>query len=208
MTGFGTAWFDYDNDGWLDVATVNGRVTHTEESLSAKDWFGLRQRRQLFRNLGAGRFEDVTTKTGTAFGVEEIGRGAAFGDIDNDGDTDIVVSNEAGPLRLFLNQVGNARSWVGLRLAGSGERGRDMLGARVVIVRGNAMQYRRARADGSYASANDPRVLIGLFEEKGPLTVRVVWPAGRIEEWDAVPVRRYTTLVEGSGRAVAQGPAR
>jgi hypothetical protein len=208
FTGFGTAWFDYDNDGFLDVATMNGLVTHRDESLAKNEWFGLRQRRQLFRNLGGGKFEEVTTQGGEAFTAEEVGRGAAFGDLDNDGDTDVIVANDAGPVRLLLNQAGSHRSWAGLRLVGTPDGARDgavrdMLGARVMITRGDGrVLWRRARADGSYGSANDARVIAGLGVPAMPPRVRVYWPSGRVEEWKAIPPGRYTTLHEGGGTAV------
>ena len=206
FTGFGAAWLDFDNDGWLDVATVNGLVTHREEALTTNDWFGLRQRRQLFRGLGNGRFEEASDRAGAAFAQEEVGRGAAFGDVDNDGDTDVLVANDSGPLRLLVNTIGSRKHWIGLRLVG---RRRDMLGARVMITRGDAsVLWRRARADGSYGSANDPRVLAGLGEITGAARVRVYWPSGAVEEWKEIGIDRYTTLEEGTGVAVNHQPAR
>ena len=129
----------------------------------------------------------------------EVSRGAAFGDIDNDGDVDVVVANNNGPVRLLVNTRGNRTAWLGLRLLGR-DAPRDMLGARVAVTRADGrVLWRRAHADGSYASAGDPRVLVGLGS--GPATtVRVRWPGGREEEWPAPPAGRYTTLVEGSGR--------
>jgi hypothetical protein len=201
FTGFGTAWFDFDNDGWLDILTVNGAVTSVEELVRAKDPFPLSQRKQLFRNVGGGRFEDVTKSAGAIFQKAAVGRGAAFGDIDNDGDIDVIVGNDNGPAQLLINEIGNRNQWVGFRLVGGGGL-RDMLGARVGIVRADgSVIWRRARADGSYASANDPRVLIGLAQSPTISRARVIWPDGRIEEWADVPVNRYTTLKEGSGSA-------
>jgi len=201
FTGFGTAWFDYDNDGWLDILTVNGAVTSVEELVRANDPFPLSQRKQLFRNVGAGRFEDVTKSAGAIFQKATVGRGAAFGDIDNDGDVDVVVGNDNGPAQLLINEIGNRNRWVGLRLVG-GAPLRDMLGARVEIVRDDgSVIWRRARADGSYASANDPRVLVGLAQAEKISRARVIWPDGSAEEWADVPVNRYTTLREGSGSA-------
>jgi hypothetical protein len=198
-TGFGTAWFDFDNDGWLDILTVNGAVTSIEELVRAKDPFPLRQRKQLFRNVGGGQFEDVTKSAGAVFQQATVGRGAAFGDIDNDGDIDVVVANDNGPAQLLINEIGNHNRWVGFRLAG-GASLRDMLGARVEIVRADgSVLWRRARADGSYASANDPRVLVGLAQSDRISRARVIWPDGRVEEWADVPVNRYTTLKEGGG---------
>ena len=210
FTGFGAAWFDYDNDGWLDVAMVSGLVTHREEALTGNDWFGLRQRRQLFRGTGNGRFEEVTAKAGAAFMLEEVGRGAAFGDVDNDGDTDIVVANDAGPLRLLVNGIGSRAHWLGLRLVSAaggagGAKPRDMYGARVMITRGDGrVLWRRARADGSYASANDPRVLAGLGPTSAAPRVRVYWPDGAVEEWTGVAVDRYTALQQGTGSPVSR----
>ena len=197
-TGFGTAWFDFDNDGWLDLLSVNGRVQAAEGD--TREPFPLNQRKLLFRSLGTGRFEDVSAGAGAAFQLADVGRGAAFGDIDNDGDYDVVVGNDAGPTRLLINNVGNRHHWIGLRLIGEQAK-RDMLGARVEIVRSDGdVLTRRARSDGSYASANDPRVLVGLGAATEAPRVRVRWPNGQAEEWTSVPVDRWTTLTEGTGR--------
>jgi len=210
FTAFGAAWLDADNDGRLDLAIANGAVTHTAEALAAKERFRLQQRRQLFRNMGKGRFEEVTDRAGRAFSNEDVGRGAAFGDLDNDGDTDIVVANDNGPVRVLVNNIGSRASWIGLRLVttagpkGPAVRGRDALGARVALVRGDGTKlWRRARADGSYASANDPRVIVGLGATAlPPVKVQIHWPSGRAEEWSGLPVSRYVTLTEGTGAPI------
>ena len=195
-TGWGTTWIDYDNDGWLDLLAVNGTVIASPGP--ADRAFPYDQRKSLFRNLGDGTFEDVTGSAGAAFELSESGRGAAFGDIDNDGDVDVVVGNDTGPVRLLINQVGSRRHWLGLRLVGPG--GRDMLGARVTVRRpGEPVLWRRARSDGSYASANDPRVLVGLGESDARPAVEVRWPDGRTETWEDVEIDRWTTLEQGTG---------
>ena len=197
-TGFGAAWFDADNDGWLDVLAVNGPVLLGREP-SADDPLPLDQPNQLFRNLGDGQFEDVTDRAGAVFELSEVSRGAAFGDIDNDGDTDVLVANASGPVRLLMNQVGTGNHWLGLRLVGA-DPPRDMVGARVAITRSSGPTlWRRARADGSYASSNDPRVLVGLGPSTEAPTVRVTWPSGLTEVWRDLSVDRYATLTEGTG---------
>jgi hypothetical protein len=223
-TAFGAAWFDADNDGWLDLLTVNGSVSTIEAQARAKDPFPFRMTSQLFRNLGDGRFEDASARGGLPFTVADVGRGAAFGDVDNDGDVDIVIGSDAGPLRLLVNNVGNKNHWVGLRLVlagpnrlrsrrelrrvspeplakAEGPTGRDALGARVAFIRKDGSTiWRRARSDGSYASANDPRVLVGLGMTTDAPRVRVQWPDGATEEFADVPIDRWTTLTKGAGK--------
>ena len=200
-TGFGAGWLDIDNDGWLDIVAVNGLVTQRLESLGPENPFPLDQRNQAFRNLAGTRFEDVTEQAGVPFTRSAVSRGAAFGDVDNDGDTDILIANAAGRAELLINQAGHRRDWIGLRLVG-GEVPRTLVGARVAVAGSDGVtRRRRARADGSYASAHDPRVLIGLGDEEAEaVAVQVTWPDGRTEEWAEVPVGRYSTLIEGEGR--------
>jgi hypothetical protein len=200
-TGFGTAWFDYDNDSWLDLITLNGSVSTIEAQARAKDPFPLKMLNQLYRNLGDGRFEDVSAQGGEPFTLLDVSRGAAFGDIDNDGDVDVVVGTTAGPTRLFINNIGNRSHWLGLRVVGAAGKARDMIGARVTVTRASGPPLlRRARSDGSYASANDPRVLVGLGSASGPVTVRVQWPDGQTEQWADLSVDRWTSLVQGTGK--------
>jgi hypothetical protein len=130
FTGFGTFFFDYDNDGWLDLFIANGAVQLLPDLVREKHPFPLGQPNQLFRNTGKGSFVEVIDQTDLQ--PLEVSRGAAFGDVDNDGDTDVLVTNNNGPARLLLNQVGNQNHWLGLRLIG--KSGRDMLGAQVEIV--------------------------------------------------------------------------
>ena len=132
-SGFGTAWFDYDNDGWLDLLAVNGAI-EAVKGRPPDARFPYDERKQLFRNLRDGRFEDVTAKAGAVFAASEVSRGAAFGDIDNDGDTDVVISNIHAPARLLINQAGE-------RQALAGRAARRPRGARP----GHARRARRGR---------------------------------------------------------------
>jgi len=202
-TGFGTAWFDYDNDGLLDLLAVNGAVDVIENQLRAGEAYPLRQKNKLYRNAGGAslRFEDVSAQGGAALALSEVSRGAAFGDIDNDGDTDVVIVNNGGPARLLRNEVGNRNAWLGLRLVDA--HGRDALGARVRVETADGrVLWRWARSDGSYASANDPRVLVGLGDARGVRSVTVRWPTGEGERWRDVASGRYTVLRQGTGEAL------
>jgi hypothetical protein len=201
VTGFGMAWFDYDNDGWLDLFVANGAVHQVEALSRAGDPHPLGQRNQLFRNLGDGRFEEVDDPAVAA--ELEVGRGTAVGDLDNDGDLDVVVTNNAGPVRVLINEVGNRNHWLGLRLE-SAAGGRDAVGARVEVLRpGQPPLWRWVRVDASYLSANDPRVSVGLGAASDIEEVRVHWPGGQVEVWSELAVDRYTTLTEGGGQALA-----
>ena len=198
FTGFGTLFFDYDNDGWLDLLVANGAVQLLPELLRKKDPFPLGQPNQLFHNTGKGSFVEVIDP---ALQPLEVSRGAAFGDVDNDGDTDVLITNNNGPVRLLMNQVGNRNHWLGLRLIGRATS-RDMLGTQVeVAVSKNNVLRRRARTDGSYLSANDPRVLVGLGTTVNVEAVRVRWPDGEVEEWKDILLDRYTTLKQGSAKS-------
>jgi hypothetical protein len=199
-TGFGASFLDYDNDGRLDVLVVNGSVLAMEAQLRAGDAFPYRQPAQLFHNEGNGKFREVTAEAGAALQLPAVARAAAFGDVDNDGDIDVLITEIDGRARLLLNQIGSRHHWLGLRLL-TGKR--DALGARAVLRRpdGHAL-WRRAHSDGSYCAANDPRVLFGLGDSRESGPVEVLWPDGRRERFADPPVDRYTTLIQGQGQAL------
>ncbi len=204
FTGFGTGWLDVDNDGKLDLAVFNGAVNLAGAMGSGPGIAPYAQPHQLYRNLGGGRFA-LAPEAGPDFQKPAVSRGAAFGDIDNDGDTDILVVDADGPLRLLVNESGSRNPWLGLRLLGKppgAKAERDLIGARVEVRRkGASSLWRRAATDGSYASANDPRVLVGLGNASEVTGVRVLWPDGLAELFPPPPLRTYTTLVRGTGKA-------
>jgi len=203
-TAFGTAWVDWDNDGWLDLVVANGAVKKNEALTRAGDPFPFHEPNQLFRNLGPGpggevTFADVTERGGPAFELSEVSRGIAVGDVDEDGDPDLLVTNNDGPARLLVDEIGQDRPWIGLRLL-AGDPPRTAYGAAAAVLReGRPPLWRRVRPDGSFASANDPRLLFGLGDDPAVTGLRVVWPGGEAEELPPPPVGRYTTIVRGGG---------
>lgn len=202
-TSFGTEFFDFDRDGDLDLITVNGAMKRKRELVETGDPFPFHEPNQLYRNLGKGRFEEVGAKeAGSAFQVSELSLGAAVGDLDNDGDSDVVVTNNNQGVRLLLNTGRDGNHWVGLRVV-EGSPSRDQLGAQLEILRpGKSKLIRRVHSDGSYLSSHDPRVLVGLGQANEPVIVRVHWIDGVQEEFAGLLVNRYHTLVRGSGRPV------
>jgi enediyne biosynthesis protein E4 len=199
FTGFGTDWIDYDNDGWLDLFVANGAVNIIEGQRGKPVPY--RMRNQLFRNQGTGTFVETSAKAGPEFARAEVSRAAVFGDIDNDGGTDVLVTNNNGPVWLWLNQLGGDVSWLQVRLD-NGPANRLGVGSLVHIDRpGVPTRIRRVRTDGSYLSASDPTLHFGLGEWRGPVTVRVDWPGGSSEQWTIPTVDQRIVLVRGRGTA-------
>jgi hypothetical protein len=197
MTGFGTGWFDYDNDGWLDLFVANGGVNTIASQRGQPR--PLKMRNQLFHNAGNGRFEETTAAGGQPFAQLEVGRGAAFGDVDNDGDEDVVVTTNGGAAELLLNQSSGANHWLHVKLEQPGGNRRGY-GALVALERaGAATGWRRVHSDGSYLSASDDRVHFGLGPSITQPTVVVIWPDGIRERYSNVGLDRQITVVRGKG---------
>jgi hypothetical protein len=197
VTGFGTSWFDYDNAGRLDLFIANGAVTKLE-ALRGEP-YPFHQRNLLLHNEGS-RFRDTSAEAGPPFTLYEVGRGAAFGDIDNNGTIDIVVANNNGPVRLLLNETVPRGHWLEVRLQGV-KSNRDGIGTRLTVTRaGKDPLVRRVHTDGSYLSASDVRVHFGLGDSR-QANVLAEWPSGLREEWLNVVIDSEVVLREGSGRA-------
>ena len=188
-TGFGTRFVDYDNDGWLDIVVLNGAVRSQQAQLRQGDRYPLSQRNQLYRNLGDGKFRDVTDSAGEAFETAEVSRGLAAGDLDNDGDTDLVIVNSNGPARVLLNEVGSQSNWFGLDVAEGVVIEAKLPSGRKLV--------RRAHRDGSYLSSSDPRILLGLGAEELVTLLRVRWLDGEVEEWRDLSAGSYWRVEKG-----------
>jgi hypothetical protein len=199
-TSFGTSWLDFDNDGRLDLLTLSGAVRIIEELARSGDPFPLSQKNQLFHNSGNGVFREVSATAGAAFQIPEVSRGAATGDIDNDGDIDVVILNNSGPARLLLNQSHPGHAWINIRLIGP--TGRDMLGALATLIFPDGTRIsRRVRNDGSYCSSRDPRILFGCGSQTLDPSLEVLWPNGETEKWSKLPLKSFWTLRQGTAPA-------
>ena len=201
-TGFGTEWFDYDNDGRLDLFIANGAVNRVESLRGTSYPFG--QPNLLFHNEGEGKkFRDMSAAAGPAFATSEVSRGAACGDIDNDGAIDIVVTNNNGPVRLLLNQNHylNQNHWLLVRLqATHGDR--FGIGAKVELRQRGRKLLRRVHTDSSYLSASDVRVHFGLGADSKIDALVVHWPDGQKEMWDKLQADTIVSIRQGTGHVI------
>ena len=188
--GWGTKFFDYDNDGWLDLFLVNGHA------YPQRDHY--RQRALLHHNNRDGTFSEVAGQMGTALMQERVGRGVAFGDIDNDGDIDIAVNDLDGSPQLLRNDGGNSNNSVLIKTIGVNSN-RDGIGARVKVVAGDLTQIDEVRSGGSYISQNDLRLHFGLEKRTTIDLIEVRWPSGVIDKITGVSVNRILTIKEGKG---------
>jgi enediyne biosynthesis protein E4 len=194
--GWGAGFADFDNDGWLDIFLTNGHVYPEVRKLRTEA--GYEQRKVVYRNSG-GRFEDVTDRLGPPATTPKAGRGAAFGDIDNDGTVDVAINNVHDTPDLFLTKASVANRWLLLRLVGT-RSNRSAIGARVRIVTGRESQVYEVRGGGSYLSQNDLRVHAGLGPAQQADRVEVRWPNGLEEAWENVTSNQIVTLEEGRGK--------
>ncbi|MBI4601695.1 MAG: CRTAC1 family protein [Planctomycetes bacterium] len=196
---FGVRLLDFDLDGDLDLYVANGHILDNAERLHPGEGITSAQPDFLLENDGKGSFRDASRESGAWFARALVGRGVAEGDYDNDGDPDLLVTNVAGPAVLLENRAGDGKSWIGLELR-TGPGGGAWHGALVEIEAAGRKVVRVAQTDGSYLSAHDPRVRLGLPAGAGPVTARVRWPGSTSPEaFAGLTPGRYHVLVKGSG---------
>jgi len=194
--GWGDAFFDYDNDGWPDLMVVNGHVYPQVDNADVGTRY--RQRLLLFHNDGGGRFSEVAAQHGDALMVPRVSRGAAFGDIDNDGDIDVVIENLDGKPTILRNDGGNRNNWITIKTVGKGMN-RDAIGARVKVVSGDLTQWDEVRTGGSYLSSSDLRLHYGLGKLSKVDLIELHWPSGQVETVRKAPINHFLTIEEGKG---------
>ena len=193
--GFGVVFFDFDNDADLDLSVVNGHVIDNVAQFRSGAKHA--QPRLLLQNTG-GRFTDVSRRAGPAFAREAVGRGLAAGDIDNDGDLDLLVTNNGGAAELLRNDGGNRANAIVLDLVGASGN-RDAIGARVAVTAGSRTQIREVTSGSSYLAQNDLRVHVGLGDRSAAERVEIRWPGGGTETLENVRANQLVTVREGAG---------
>ncbi|HEX8734600.1 MAG TPA: CRTAC1 family protein [Pyrinomonadaceae bacterium] len=194
--GWGTGFFDLDNDTWLDLLVVNGHVYPQMDQISSG--LGYRQRKLLHINLGDGTFCDASEQAGAALQEKRASRGAAFGDLDNDGHIDVVVGDLDAPPSILRNEGGDGNHWLTLELAAT--KGNPLaIGARVKVTTGSVVQTEEIRSGGSYLSQNDLRVHFGLGKATKADSIEIRWNSGKTETLKDVPADKFYAILEGAG---------
>lgn len=188
--GWGTKFFDYDNDGWSDLLVVNGHAYPQRENY--------RQRMLLHRNNRDGTFSEMASDCGAVLMEKRVSRGTAFGDLDNDGDIDIVIGDLDEPARVLRNDGGNSNNSVLIKTIGT-KSNRDGIGARVKLVCGDLTQIEEVRSGGSYLSQNDLRLHFGVEKHTRIDLIEVRWPSGTVDRVNKAMANKILTIKEGKG---------
>ena len=196
MSGFGTRFMDYDNDGMRDLFMANGHVLDNIERYHARTQYA--EPKLMFRNSGHGIFENVSDRLGPDFQLAKVSRGAAIGDFDNDGDLDILVSNNGQAPQLLRNDGGNTSHWLEVLLIGT-KSNRDGVGARVKVSAGDLVLYDQRKGGMSYQSAQDPRLHFGLGQRFRIDAVEITWPGGMVTKLSNLKSDQIVAVKEGRG---------
>jgi enediyne biosynthesis protein E4 len=197
--GFGCFFFDYDLDGWPDIFIANGHIDAEIQRVQPNVKYAMPP--HLFRNVGKGNFQEVTKSLGQAFNTPRVGRGAAYGDINNDGRLDLLLSTNGGPAYLFENQAtagSIANKSLRLKLVGT-KSNRDGIGTVVKVSAGGGSQSQMLRSGSSYLSANELVLTYGLGQRNQADTIEIRWPSGQVDKLSNVPVGQTITVTEGRG---------
>jgi hypothetical protein len=199
-TGFGAVLADFDQDGHLDLALVNGRVSRAPAAKTAGfDWNDYAERNQVFANDGSGRFRDVSPANLAFCGTRRLGRGLCVGDICGGGRMDLLATHAHGPVRLYRNVAPNAGHWLLVR-ALAPEWRRDAYGAVITVTAGQRRWERLIQPGSSYLCSNDPRAHFGLGAADRVDGIRVAWPDGKVEDFPGCPADQRLTLCKGAGK--------
>ena len=198
---FGVFFFDFNNDGWLDVFAANGHIDEEINRVQPKVTF--KQPPLLFRNNGKGGFEDYSKRVGQGFMTPLVARGAAYADFDHDGDLDIAINNNHGPAVIYKNEGGNRGSWISLKLEGV-QSNRSALGAVVRIEANSGKQWQTVHSGSSYCSQSDLALHFGLGGDDGVKTIEVEWPSGKRQRFQNVAARKHYALREDSDKLLAR----
>ncbi len=201
---FAAFFFDYDLDGWLDLLFANGHLDPEIENVQPNVRYA--QPTQLFRNLGGGRFSEVTATAGGDLATPRVARGAAWADLDGDGDPDLVVTSNGGPAELFENRGGPAGHWLTVDLEGT-RSNRDGIGAVVELTAGGSRQSWLVRTGGSYLSQSQLQPLFGLGTAERAEELIVRWPSGAVDRRAGVAANQRLTMAEPDSGAAARPPS-
>ena len=201
FVGFGVAFLDFDNDAQLDIATANGHILDNAPQFRAGSTYA--QRKLLFRNATLRRFIEVGRTAGPGFSATRVGRGLATGDIDNDGDLDLLVTNNGQDVELLRNDGGNRTNALVIRLRGAMGH-TEAIGARIRVTSGSRTQIRDVKAGSSYLSQNDLRAHVGLGAATSVDRIEVLWPSGRVEMVAQVAANQIITIEEAKGIVARQ----
>ena len=200
--GFGCFFFDYDNDGWTDIFVADGHIENEIERVQKRVTYA--EPPHVFRNVGGGKFQEVTASLGAAFASPNVARGAAYADIDNDGALDVLMTTNGGRAYLFHNEGGNNLS---LRVKLSGTKSnRDGIGAVVRVTTGKDQQWQTVHSGSSYLSQSELVLTFGLAEKTKADSIEVQWPSGQVDKLSNLPAGQTITIQEGKGIAPRTKP--